>query len=72
VEEKVAVQDVGADLNKIANAVLEDAPESETAAAPVAAPTTEPETVNGAPAESGESAKDAREWIENWKEKSSA
>lgn len=68
VDEKVAIQDVGSDLNKIAKAVLEEVPGDAPAASPAepAAAVAEPEE---APAATSD-AKEAKEWIENWKAKS--
>lgn len=77
VDEKVALSEVGSDLNKIAKAVLEDVEPSAApkkaapAPAPAAAAPAPVAASNGNGAES-EAAKEAKEWIENWKEKSSA
>ena len=68
VDEKVAIQDIGSDLSKIAKAVVEDVPAETGAAAPVAAAAA-PSASNGAAAGN---ASEAKEWIENWKSKSSA
>jgi chitinase domain-containing protein 1 len=63
VDEKVAIQEVGSDLNKIAKAVLEEVPAESTPAAPAAASTAAPAAAEGTP----DNVKEAREWVENWK-----
>lgn len=81
VDEKVAIKDVGSDLNKIAKAVLEtDAstdkpqvtsppPPPPPAATTTAAPAAAPETRSTEDSEVPENVKEAKEWIENWKTK---
>lgn len=68
VDEKVAIQDLGSDLNKIAKAVVEDVPAENGAAAPAAAV----KAAEPAAAPAADNAKEAKEWIENWKEKTNA
>lgn len=77
VDEKVAIQEVGSDLNKIAKAVLEESPDSTTAAPapaseePAPAPESQPVTVAAATTDAAtDNAKEAAEWIETWKSKS--
>lgn len=60
VDEKVAIREVGSDLSKIAKAVVEDS-DTEEISVEESAPT---ETQAAA-----DSAKEAKEWIENWKAK---
>jgi hypothetical protein len=76
VDEKVAIQEVGSDLNKIAKAVLEEVPADSKPAAPkpaaaapaAAAPAAATASEEAAP----ENVKEAREWVENWKSNTSA
>ena len=73
VDEKVAIQDVGSDLNKIAKAVLEEAPADSKPAAPAApavAATAAP--ADGANSEIPENVKEAREWVDKWKSNTTA
>lgn len=62
VDEKVAVKEIGSDMSKIAKAVLEDSDTEE-----IPATESEPEP---AKSEKPENAKEAAEWIANWKAKS--
>lgn len=70
VDEKVAVKEIGSDLNKIAAAIVDDsdtemgevAPEAQEAASAAAA-------AEETPAIASDNAKEAAEWIANWKAK---
>lgn len=80
VDEKVAIQEVGSDLNKIAKAVLEDVPADSKPAAPKPAAAAAAATEAAAPApaaaasseETPQNVKEAREWVENWKSNTAA
>lgn len=62
VDEKVAIQEVGSDLNKIAKAVLEEVPaDNAPAAAPVAP------AAAAATEDTPDNVREARQWVENWK-----
>jgi chitinase domain-containing protein 1 len=68
VDDKVAIKQVGADLSKIAKAVLEDAPDGAAPPAPQAAPEAAPAAAEAA-AELPQNVAEAKAWIGNWKAK---
>jgi chitinase domain-containing protein 1 len=74
VDDKVAIQEVGSDLNKIAKAVLEEVPADSKPAAPKPAVTeaAAPSPAAASSEETPQNVKEAREWVENWKSNTTA
>ena len=69
VDEKVAIKEVGSDFSKIAKAVLDDVPADATPSAKKPAAAAAAVEASAAVPDKPENVKEAKEWIDNWKEK---